>query len=66
MLLRSLFFLVSLLLTYKILRLRNLLPFNPAQTKAVAAALAFNTAVSFLTNTHWQNYAGEQTMSYFP
>ncbi|SHE86326.1 Potassium-transporting ATPase A subunit [Ferrithrix thermotolerans DSM 19514] len=56
------FSLVSLLLTYGILRLQNLLPFNPAHMKTVTPALAFNTAVSFLINTNWQNYAGEQTM----
>ena len=59
------FSLVSLLITYLILRVQNLLPLNPAHMKAVTPALAFNTAVSFVTNTNWQNYAGEQTMSYF-
>ncbi len=59
------FSLVSLLITYLILRVQNLLPLNPGHMKAVTPALAFNTAVSFVTNTNWQNYAGEQTMSYF-
>ncbi len=59
------FSLVSLLFTYFILRVQNLLPLNPSHMKAVTPALAFNTAVSFVTNTNWQNYAGEQTMSYF-
>ena len=39
-------------------------PFNPAEQSAVAPDLAFNTAVSFVTNTNWQNYGGESTMSY--
>ena len=41
-----------------------MLPFNPAEQSAVAPDLAFNTAVSFITNTNWQNYGGESTMSY--
>jgi K+-transporting ATPase ATPase A chain len=53
------------LVTYAIERLQNLLPFNPQGLDAVAPDLAFNTAVSFTTNTNWQNYAGETTMSYF-
>jgi K+-transporting ATPase ATPase A chain len=51
-------------LLYAILRLQNWLPFNPAGQTAVTPDLAFNTAVSFLTNTNWQNYGGETTMSY--
>jgi K+-transporting ATPase ATPase A chain len=51
--------------TYAIERLQNLLPFNPQGLDAVAPDLAFNTAVSFTTNTNWQNYGGETTMSYF-
>src|SRR4029077_7155292 len=47
-----------------ILRLQNLLPLNPQQLPAVTEALAFNTAASFTTNTNWQNYGGESTMSY--
>ena len=45
--------------TYAIERLQNLLPFKPQGLDAVAPDLAFNTAVSFTTNTNWQNYAGE-------
>ncbi len=59
------FSLVSILLTYALLRFQALLPFNPQHLPAVAPALAWNTAVSFVTNTNWQNYAGESTMSYF-
>ena len=51
-------------LLYGILRLQNLLPFNPADQGAVAPDLAFNTAASFVTNTNWQNYGGESTLSY--
>ncbi|SFU42162.1 K+-transporting ATPase ATPase A chain [Methylobacterium sp. 174MFSha1.1] len=51
-------------LLYGILRLQGLLPFNPADQGAVAPDLAFNTAVSFVTNTNWQNYGGESTLSY--
>src|ERR1700688_1019425 len=56
--------LVSLLATYSILRLQNHLPLNPMGFGPVAPDLAFNTAVSFTTNTNWQNYTGETTMSY--
>ncbi|MCL4508283.1 MAG: potassium-transporting ATPase subunit KdpA, partial [Chloroflexi bacterium] len=55
----------GLLLLYAILRLQGILPFNPAGQGGVDPALAWNTAVSFATNTNWQNYAGETTMSYF-
>jgi K+-transporting ATPase ATPase A chain len=54
----------SLLFTYLILRLQDKLPLNPNGFAAVEPGLAFNTAVSFTTNTNWQNYSGEQTMSY--
>ena len=47
-----------------LMRLQALLPFNPAEQSAVAEDLSFNTAVSFTTNTNWQNYGGESTMSY--
>ncbi len=60
-----LFSLVGLLFTYGILRLQHLLPFNPQGFGPVPADLAFNTAVSFTTNTNWQNYGGESTLSYF-
>jgi K+-transporting ATPase ATPase A chain len=46
------------------MRLQALLPFNPAEQSAVAEDLSFNTAISFITNTNWQNYGGESTMSY--
>ena len=49
---------------YVLMRLQALLPFNPAGQSAVAPDLSFNTAVSFITNTNWQNYGGESTMSY--
>ncbi|MGO9831236.1 MAG: potassium-transporting ATPase subunit KdpA [Myxococcaceae bacterium] len=54
----------SLLVTYAIERLQLLLPFNPQKFPAVPADLAFNTAASFTTNTNWQAYSGESTMSY--
>lgn len=60
-----LFSLVGLLLLYGMERTQGLLPLNPADMAAVPADLAFNTAVSFTTNTNWQNYGGESTMSYF-
>lgn len=50
---------------YMILRLQAYLPFNPAGLPGVAPDLAFNTAISFLTNTNWQAYSGESTMSNF-
>jgi potassium-transporting ATPase potassium-binding subunit len=56
---------VSLLLTYLIERVQGLLPWNPQHLAGVAPALAFNTAVSFTTNTNWQSYTPETTMSYF-
>jgi len=60
-----LFSAVGMLFTYAILRLQHLLPLNPQGLPAVSPALAFNTAVSFTTNTNWQSYSGETTMSYF-
>ena len=59
-----LFSLVSCLFTYVILRLQHLLPLNPQGFGPVSPDLAFNTAVSFTTNTNWQSYTGESTMSY--
>jgi len=56
---------VSMLLTYLVLRLQHLLPFNPQHLPAVADRQAFETAASFTTNTNWQSYVGESTMSYF-
>src|SRR6202171_4057871 len=55
---------VSFVLTYVILRLQDHLPLNPMGFSGVAPDLAWNTTVSFVTNTNWQNYTGEQTMSY--
>jgi K+-transporting ATPase ATPase A chain len=52
------------LFTYAILRLQNHLPLNPQGFGALSPDLAFNTAVSFTTNTNWQSYSGESTMSY--
>jgi K+-transporting ATPase ATPase A chain len=60
-----LFSLVGLLFTYTILRLQHLLPLNPQGFGPISPDLAFNTAVSFTTNTNWQNYGGESTLSYF-
>src|SRR5207237_6781202 len=61
-----LFSAVSMLLLYLIQRLQGFLPFNPQKLGTVNPPhLAFNTAASFTTNTNWQNYAGETTMSYF-
>src|SRR5262245_37599125 len=49
---------------YALMRLQAVLPFNPAEQSAIAPDLSFNTAVSFITNTNWQNYGGESTLSY--
>jgi K+-transporting ATPase ATPase A chain len=51
--------------TYLIMRIQGSLPLNPQHLDGVSPALSFNTAGSFLTNTNWQNYGGETTMSYF-
>jgi K+-transporting ATPase ATPase A chain len=59
------FSLVSLLFTYIILRIQHLLPLNPQGLGPLSSDLAFNTAASFTTNTNWQSYGGESTMSYF-
>src|SRR3984893_499391 len=59
-----LFSLVGCVFTYAILRLQYYLPLNPQKFAGVGPDLAFNTAVSFTTNTNWQNYGGESTMSY--
>ena len=57
---------VSMLLLYAMMRLQQVLPWNPQHLPAVGPAhLAFNTAASFATNTNWQAYSGETTMSYF-
>jgi K+-transporting ATPase ATPase A chain len=59
------FSVLGLLVTYAIERLQHLLPLNPQRFPAVPADLALNTAVSFTTNTNWQNYGGESVMSNF-
>jgi K+-transporting ATPase ATPase A chain len=58
------FELVTVLMTYLILRFQNFLPLNPQGQAGVTDHLAFNTAWSFATNTNWQSYGGESTMSY--
>jgi len=58
------FHLGGFVILYVLMRIQAALPFNPAAQSAVAPDLAFNTAVSFITNTNWQNYGGESTMSY--
>ena len=60
-----LFSIVSMLVLYAMERLQQLLPFNPQGFGPVPSDLAFNTAASFTTNTNWQAYSGETTMSYF-
>ena len=55
---------ITMVITYAIERLQQVLPFNPQHLGPVEPALAFNTAASFTTNTNWQNYSGESTMSY--
>src|SRR5580765_33476 len=59
-----LFHVGGFLIIYGLMRLQGVLPFNPAEQSAVAPDLSFNTAVSFITNTNWQNYGGESTLSY--
>ncbi len=59
-----LFHVGGFLIIYAVMRLQALLPFNPAEQSAVAPDLSFNTAISFITNTNWQNYGGESTLSY--
>jgi K+-transporting ATPase ATPase A chain len=59
-----LFHVGGFILLYALIRLQGVLPFNPAGQSAVAPDLTFNTVISFITNTNWQNYGGEGTMSY--
>ena len=59
-----LFHVGGLFIIYALMRLQAFLPFNPAEQSAVSEDLSFNTAVSFITNTNWQNYGGESTLSY--
>jgi K+-transporting ATPase ATPase A chain len=60
-----LFSVVSMLVLYFMQRMQAILPWNPQKFAGVAPDLAFNTAASFTTNTNWQAYGGETTMSYF-
>jgi K+-transporting ATPase ATPase A chain len=55
---------IGVLVTYAMQRLQGLLPFNPQHLGAVSTHSSFNTAISFTTNTNWQGYSGESTMSY--
>jgi potassium-transporting ATPase potassium-binding subunit len=59
------FNLAGIAFLYLILRFQNILPFNSTNFQAIPPDLAFNSAVSFVTNTNWQNYSGELSMSYF-
>ncbi len=59
------FWIVGVLLLYLIERIQGILPLNPQGFQGVEPGLAWNTAISFSTNTNWQNYGGETTMSYF-
>src|SRR4051812_3540611 len=58
------FSIISFLAVYGVQRLQGHLPFNPTHMPAVGQHLSFNTAVSFMTNTNWQSYGGEATMSH--
>jgi potassium-transporting ATPase potassium-binding subunit len=58
------FNLAGLLVLYALLRLQSILPLNPQNLSSVSPDLSFNTAVSFVTNTNWQSYSGETTLSY--
>jgi potassium-transporting ATPase potassium-binding subunit len=60
-----LFSVASMLLTYVVLRLQRVLPLNPQHLANVSDRQAFETSASFTTNTNWQSYSGETTMSYF-
>src|SRR5580692_7030610 len=59
-----LFHVGGFLILYVLMRVQQALPFNPAGQTAVAPDLSFNTSMSFITNTNWQNYGGETTLSY--
>jgi potassium-transporting ATPase potassium-binding subunit len=56
---------IAMGITYLLIRIQGSLPLNPQHLTAVPQALSFNTSASFVTNTNWQNYGGETTMSYF-
>lgn len=55
---------VGIIALYALLRLQSVLPLNPQNLQAISPDLALNTAVSFVTNTSWQSYGGETTLSY--
>ena len=55
---------ISILTLYALQRFQGILPLNPQDMSAVPADLSFNTAISFVSNTNWQTYGGESTMSY--
>src|SRR4030042_865126 len=55
---------ISFLVVYLLLRFQELLPLNPQKFSALTPDLSFNVAISFVTNTNWQNYGGETTLSY--
>lgn len=59
-----LFHVGGFVILYVLMRFQAVLPFNPMEQSAVAPDLSFNTAASFITNTNWQNYGGESTLSY--
>ncbi|MBN8916799.1 MAG: potassium-transporting ATPase subunit KdpA [Rhizobiales bacterium] len=59
-----LFHVAGFLILYAVLRLQDLLPLNPQEMAAMPPDLSLNTAISFITNTNWQNYGGESTLSY--
>jgi potassium-transporting ATPase potassium-binding subunit len=59
-----LFHVGGFVILYALMRVQQWLPFNPAGQSAVASDLSFNTSISFITNTNWQNYGGESTLSY--
>lgn len=61
----TIFNICGIVFLYILQRIQGILPFNPQHLKAVRPDLAFNTAVSFVTNTNWQSYVGERQLSYF-
>ncbi|AZT89690.1 potassium-transporting ATPase subunit KdpA [Caldicellulosiruptor changbaiensis] len=61
----TIFNVCGIVLLYILQRLQGILPLNPQHLKAVRPDLAFNTAISFVTNTNWQSYIGEKQLSYF-
>ena len=59
------FSVIAFFFTFFILKFQHLLPLNPQHFPGLSTHLAFNTAISFVTNTNWQSYGGESTLSYF-